>query len=272
MQQFFESKRQDQLGTAVLALLILLSVFFVFKTINEIREGSYLGRQYGYNSINIVGEGRAFAIPDTAMFSFSVRERASTVQASQDSVTKRMDAILAELKKAGVEEANIKTTNYSVYPRYEYQQGAAVRDGFPVPGREVLVGYEVYHTNEVKIKDTTKAGELLTTVGSLGATDVSGLSFTVEDEEAVKNEARAEAIEEAERNADILADQLDVKLVRLVSYYEEVPGGYYPMYDGAKGGTMMEMDAAQSNVAVAPDIAPGQNEIISRINLTYEIR
>jgi uncharacterized protein len=280
MQQYFTEERQNQIGTALLAFLAILAIFFVFKTLNEIKMGSYISRQYGYNSISVSGEGEVFAIPDTATFSFSVRERASTVEAAQDAVTKRMDAILAELEKAGVEEENIKTTNYSIYPHYEYREGggsspsvgapgAARPDiAFPAPGREVLVGYEVYHTNEVKIKDTAKAGELLSKVGTLGATDVSGLSFTVEDEDAAMDEARAKAIDDAERKAKVLAKELGVKLVRLVSYYDEVPGGPMPYY-GRESNTAFDM---AEEAAIAVPVTPGQSEIISRVNLTYEIR
>jgi uncharacterized protein YggE len=121
----------------------------------------------------------------------------------------------------------------------------------------------------VKVRDTAKAGELLSGVGSQGATEVSGLNFTFDDPDAVDAEARAEAIADAKTKAEELADQLGVRIVRVVSFNENksYPGVPSPLYrqEAAMGGA----DMAVSN---APEISVGQNKVTTNVSVTYEIR
>jgi uncharacterized protein YggE len=121
----------------------------------------------------------------------------------------------------------------------------------------------------VKVKDTTKAGELLSGVGTKGASQVSGLSFTVEDEDALKAQARDKAISSAKSKADELASQLGVQIVRVVGFNEN-SGGYPIMY--AKTAAMDSMGGARAEAAPAPAIPTGENKISSSVSVTYEIR
>jgi hypothetical protein len=187
--------------------------------------------------------------------------------------TQKINAITAYLKGAGVNEKDIKTIDYSVYPQYDYQNalcpqstsGAAI---YCPPGRQVLKGYEVRQTTQVKVRDTAKAGDLLTGVGGKGATEVSGLTFTFDDPNAMQDEARNKAITDAKKKADVLAKQLGVRLVRVVSFNEN---GNYPSpiyYDKA----VMTSGMGGAEPARAPEISVGQNKVTSNVSVTYEIR
>ena len=116
-------------------------------------------------------------------------------------------------------------------------------------------------------RSTKKAGELLSGIGSKGATNMSGLSFTVADQTALEAEARTKAIDDARAKAEELAKELGVSVVRVVGFNES---GGTPMYY-AKA---MSMDSASGEAAVAPsaEIAVGQNKITSNVSITYEIR
>ena len=179
-----------------------------------------------------------------------------------------MNDIIAYLKGAGVEEKDIKTTDYSVYPQYDYTQSVC-REGLCPPGRQVLRGFQVSQTLTIKVRDTEKAGELLAGVGSEGASQVSGLSFTIDDEDALQAEARNMAIEDARKKASELAKQLNVKLVRIVGFSEN-GGGYPAPYAYGRGG--VAMDASMETKAIAPELPVGENKIVSNISVTYEIR
>lgn len=267
----FEGSHGDKLRLAVLGAVVLLAVFLGVKTFGEVVSLRYVGAGLQpTNTINVSGYGEAVAVPDIATFTFSVVSEKSTVALAQDDVTAKANAITAYLEGAGVAERDIQTSNYSIYPQYDYQQSACSSNGICPPGRQVLRGYEVRQTTTIKVRDTAKAGDLLAGVGGKGATEVSGLNFTFDDPDQVQAEARDEAIADAKEKAEKLARSLGVRLVRVVSFSENGGGYPAPYYsrDMAYG-----MGGAESAVAVkAPEISVGENKVTSNVNVTYEIR
>lgn len=248
----------------LLALFLLAATLYAFQSMRFIGSGVSVS-----NTITVSGEGEVFAVPDIATFSVSIQERADTVDDAQETATEKANAIIAYLEEQGVDEKDIRTADYSAYPIYEYET-AVCRDGYCPPGRQVLDGYEVSQTLTVKARDTDKAGTLLSGVGSLGATQVSGLSFTIDDEDALNIEARGMAIDDARAKAAELAKQLNVRLVRVVGFSED---GYYPPMPyayGMGGDAVMAREASTGKAA--PEIPTGENKIISNVTITYEIR
>ena len=260
----------DIIVKAGAAALGMLAAFLLVMTIAEIKEFRFIGAGVpATNSISVSGMGEEFAVPDTGEFTVTIREEAETVAVAQEEATKKTNAIIDYLKSAAVEEKDIKTISYNVNPKYEYSNGVCTASYCP-PGKQELVGFEVYQTLSVKVRDTKKAGDLLSGVGSKGASEVSGLQFTIDDEEKIKADARAKAIADAEAKAEQLADQLGVKLVRIVGFYED--SGGYPMPYYARGGVAMDMASSESVKLSAPELPVGENKIVSNVNITYEIR
>lgn len=266
--------RERRVKGAVLLLLLVLSTFFLMKTIVEAKSYRFIGSgTTATNVISVSGTGEVFAVPDIAEFSFSVTEEHLSVATAQEAATKKMNAILDAIKKAGVDEKDIKTVGYNIYPRYEWETKAQICPAGaycpPTNGERVLKGYEVSQSVSVKVRDTAKAGELLSNVGSLGAQNVSGLTFTFDDMDKVQADARADAIEEARAKAKELAKSLGVRLVRVVNFQEGFGGpAYY------KGIEMMAVDG-RGDVAMsapAPEVPAGENKVTSTVTITYEIR
>ena len=197
-----------------------------------------------------------FAVADIAEFSFSVVEEKETVTEAQEIAAQRINSILDFLDKSEVKETDIKTVNYNVHPRYEF-----VRES----GERVLKGFEVSQNISVKVRDTEEAGTILSGIGERGASNVSGLNFTIDDEEDLKEEAREKAIEDARKKAKKLAKDLDVKLVRVVSFSESGP--ISPRFAFAEVATL---DAVGGGAV--PEIPVGENKITSNVSITYEIR
>jgi uncharacterized protein YggE len=270
MNEVFEGSTGLYLKRAGAAALVLLALFLALKSVSELRGMRYIGAGVpAVNTITVEGDGETVAIPDIGEFTFSVVEKASTVAAAQDSAAKKLNAAIAYLKGQGVDEKDVKTVNYSVGPVYEWQQTACAM-GTPCPGgKSVLTGYEVRQSVSVKVRDTKRAGELLTGVGSTGATELSGLTFTVDNDDELQASAREEAIGKAKEKAEVLASQLGVKLVRIVNFNENGGGYPTPMYsrDGYGMGGVMATESK-----VAPSIPTGENKITSHVTITYEIR
>lgn len=246
----------------------VLALFLLIGTISELKSMRFIGSGVtATNTITVTGDGEVFAVPDTATFSVTVQEEAKEVKDAQDTATKKGNDIIAYLKAQGIDEKDIQTTDYSVYPQYDYIQGVCTANGYCPPGRQTLRGFQVSQTLTVKVRDTKKAGDLLSGVGSLGATQVSGLSFTIDDQDGLEAQARDKAIAKAKAKADVLARSLGVSIVRVVGFSEN---GNYPIYYAK---TMaVGMGGADSAVAPSPEIPTGQNKITSNVNVTYEIK
>jgi uncharacterized protein YggE len=246
----------------VLITLGFLSLFLLISTIAK--WDSLSDNNMAFNTINVAGTGEVIVIPDVAVFSFTVTETSETVDTAQSLATSKINKALDALKAAGVEEKDLKTESYNIYPEYKWNQGICYMGSCP-DGREELVGYTVSQTTQVKVRDTKKAGEMLTLVGANGISNVSGLQFTLDDADSAKEEARSKAIADARVKAKKLAKDLGVDLGDVVSYYEDGPGGY-PMYDDA-----MYMSAKMESASMAPQLPAGENTVISNVTVTFEI-
>lgn len=254
--------------TMATAALGFLTVFLCIAAIGELKGLRYIGTGVAAtNTITVSGEGEVFAVPDTATFSITVMEEAKDVADAQEVATEKANAIIAYLKKEGVDEKDIRTADYSVYPQYDYLQ-AVCSGGYCPGGKQELRGFQVSQTLTVKVRDTKKAGDLLSGVGELGASSVSGLSFTIDDEDELNQEARGMAIADAREKAEELSRELGVRIVRVVGFSESDYGYPVPYAYGMGGDTAVRAESVKSS----PEIPVGENKIVSNVNVTYEIR
>lgn len=252
---------------------IIVSAFFTIKILTLVKEYKFIGSgTTATNVIQVAGLGEVFAVPDIAEVSFSVNKDAKTMAEAQKFVTDITTKATDYLKSQGVEEKDIKTQNYNGTPKYEWQTTASMpcivdRPCPPSGGKNVMVGYTVNETIIVKIRKADNAGTIVAGLGKLGITDISGPNFTIDNDEALKADARSKAIADAKIKANELAGELGVKLVRIVNFNENT-GGNYPM---PYAKTMM-MDSVGASVPEAANIPKGENKYTSNVTITYEIR
>lgn len=247
-----------QAALALLTLLfLLLSVLVVVKIRSEWKSYNFIGQSAEFpHTISISGEGKVTAIPDIATLTIGLMTERSTVAAAQQENTEKMNKIIADLKTQGIEDADIKTTNYNIYPNYDYN-----------PTGRVLRGYHVDQNVTIKIRDLKKVSTILEIAGQSGANNVSGINFTIDDPEAYRQEARLAAITQAREKAEKLAEAAGVTLGKVVSFSES-SGGYpepYPVYARSYA------DAAVGLGGAAPEIEVGSNEVVVNATVTFEI-
>jgi uncharacterized protein YggE len=264
MNDFLNNLQMTRLIKAATLVCVMLFLFLLVITLSAWK--SYGLSSPAYNTIEVSGYGETFAVPDIATFSFSVSQDANQVSDAQGQVTKKTDAILAAIKGLGVEEKDVQTSDYSVYPKYKYvSQICPAGAVCPGGGNQVPDGYTVSNTLTVKVRDTAKAGQALAVAGQNGASNISGLSFTVDDPSSTEAEARTKAITDARKKADTLAKSLGVRLGRVVSFTDSSGGEVRPFYATA------DM-AVGSSKSLPPTIQTGQNKITENVTVTYEIR
>ncbi len=238
----------------LLNILIAIVIFSVSVDIyNKIKVDSE-------NRITVSGTGKVYVKPDLALTSFSVITEAKTVAEALNQNTEQMNQIISSAKEQGVEDKDLKTTDFNIYPRYEWGEQSKIPI-YPI-GKRTLVGYEVRQSLQVKIRELTKIGEIIQAATDSGANQVGNLQFTVDDQDELKNQAREKAIEQAKEKAKELASQLGIKLVRITNFNESgmVPRVY-----------MLE-DSEAAMGGGTPEIEIGESKIEVTVTLTYEIR
>lgn len=262
-----------RIQSALALVLILLSAFLFAETIKSLKEYRYVGGGIApTNAITVSGEGEVFAIPDTAEFTFSITERADTSKEAQDMATQKANDAIKALVEQGIEEKDIKTVAYNLYPVYEWRDATTCLR-YPCEKTREQVGFELSQSIRVKVKDLDRAGEMLELVTGKGVSDVSGLDFTIADEDDLKQDARKKAIDEAKTKAEQLAQDLGVSLVRIVGFGES-DGGYYPMY--ARAEAMLDSSAPAYGLGGGDEssvsVPSGENRVVSNVTITYEIK
>ncbi len=246
----------------ITGLIVIISVFLVAlfcSTVIDIRDKI----QKSENTITVSDTGTIYTKPDLALAVASVITEATTVAETIQENAKKMNAVIAFIKSQGVEDKDLKTTNFNIYPRYEYRKEETEIYPYP-PGKRVLAGYEVSQSLQIKIRDMEKIGVIIQGATDAGANQVGDLQFTVDEEDALKAQARAEAINKAKAKAKELAGQLGIKLVRIINFSES---GAVPYFYSMKEAAPLGMGGGETL-----QIETGENKIEVTVSITYEIR
>lgn len=206
----------------------------------------------------VEGTGKAVATPDSAKVSFGIEESGSALNEVQKLSSQKSKTLVDSLKSQGVNEKDIKTTAYNIYPDYDYS-------GDRIPK---IIGYRVSISYEVIIKDIEKVNDILVLATQNGANLIGGVTFEVSPDEKEKllEEARKDAADEAKKKAESLAKAAGITLGKVLSISEFPTNGFpVPLLEKAgMGGT--------DTGAVVPEITPGETEISITVSISYEIR
>lgn len=208
---------------------------------------------------SVVGSGTVYAKADIANIEIGLKTgtKKTAAEATVES-TNKINKITSAITNLGVEEKDIKTSNYTLSPVYNWTNDK---------GQE-LVGYEVTQVLTLKIRDLSKIGDIIAKTTEQGANQVGNISFTIDDEFALKNQAREIAINKAKEKAVMIANQSGMKLGKVKSVVENTEPVISPIaYTNAK----VMLDSASNQVS-SPNIQTGQNEIKVDVTLVYEVK
>ena len=205
-------------------------------------------------AIDVSGSGTASAAPDVAVLTLGVEAEADSVGEARAQAAEAMDAMLAALKDGGVADEDIQTTRFSVQPRFDF-----------IEQRQVLRGFAVDNIVSVKIRSIDDTGELIDAALAAGGTlaRIESVRFTIDDPSSLEDEARQEAMAEARRKAETLAQAAGVNLGRPRSISET--GGQLP--DQFRG---FDEAFADAELAATP-IELGELEVRVSVQVVYEL-
>lgn len=260
METFLKDKK---ISISIFILLVVLSLFVVIKLVNEVKASSYIGRgNQPANTISVDGSGEVTAVSDIATLSLNISKDGSTAKEAQNLLNEQVTKTLEYLKGKNIEDKDIKSEYGGLSPKYSYEKCYT----YSCPTNPKIVGYTATQSITVKVREVDSANDIKTGLAELGITDMTGPTFSIDDEENYKNNARSQAIAEARTKAQALATDLGVKLGKVVSFYEN-ENGNYPSY-----AKTMSAGAMDSVAESAPVLPKGENKITSNVTVVYEIK
>ena len=240
----------------VLAIVVSILSFFLILLVYT----KFIGPiPFAVNNVNtnktdlfrVTGNGEAAAVPDIAKISIGVTESSKNVTDAQTKVNSKVKNITDALIGLGVEEKNIKTTNYSVSPDYSFNRF------------QEITGFTVNQNLEVK-SDIKEINQVIDASTANGANIAGGIEFILTDEKQLEleNKARKEAVEKAKIKARSLADAAGIKLGKVVDVTESTGQEPRPVF--------LEAKADQAEPDQTTNITPGENKVEVTITLTFD--
>ena len=198
--------------------------------------------------------GEARTTPDQASISLGVTTEASTAAEAMAQNRSRMNAVVAAVRAQGVEERDIQTSGLNLNPQYVHRENQTPR----------ITGYQATNQVTLNVRDLTKLGPVVDAVVRVGANQIHGISFGLQNTDAASDEARRMAVRNLQRKAEMYAQAAGYRIVRLVTLSES--GGYIP---GPR--PMMREAAMMASVGDATSVSPGQVQLRVDVTAVYEM-
>ena len=209
----------------------------------------------GRSGISVTGVGSVAVVPDVAVLSIGVEVTAETVGEARSDAARTMEAMGESLRGSGVDDGDIATRSFHIYPQYRYEEGKA----------PTIVGFTVSNQVTVKVRDIDRLSSTLDGAIAAGGdlVRVHDVSFGVDEPERFFEQAREEAVADARARAAHLAALAGVELGDPVVITESTGGAPAPFAPAA---------FAESDLARATPLAPGEEEVTIAVSVTYAIR
>jgi uncharacterized protein YggE len=207
--------------------------------------------------ISVVGSGIVLADPNVARITFGSEVFDASLSNAQAEASRRMDAVVTKLKADGIPDTDIRTTSFNINPQYDQRDQSQPA---------VLRGYTVQNQVEVKTTNVGGLGALIDDAVGVGATRVFGIRFEASNMEALKNQARDQAMQNARAKAEQLAKDSGITLGRPISIEESDTGGVTPVARQA------DSSLAAAPAAVSTPIQPGQLQVSTNVRVIFSIQ
>lgn len=205
--------------------------------------------------LDIVAEGRVTRVPDVARINAGVVTQAPSATQALQGNAQRIARVVAALRRAGVAERDIQTSQITLNPDYRYREGQP----------PLLTGYQASNSVSLRFRDIANAGRILDALVAEGANQINGPSLEIDRPEAALDEARAAAIRTARARAELYARATGKRVGRLLSISE---GGGFRPEPIIVTGTRVQSVSAQD---VGTKLQPGEQDVTVQIQVSYEL-
>lgn len=205
----------------------------------------------GPSRLTVMGEGQSRIAPDMATIQLGVTTQADSAAQAMDQNNTRQMAVIEALKAAGIDDTQIQTTGLNLNPLIQYGENQA----------PMVTGYQATNTVSVRVTDLPRLGEVLDAIVGAGANEFNGITFTREESDNAQDEARRDAVTDARRKAELLAEAAGVELGPILTLRDVQASGGGPR-------PMMRMEEAMAN---STPIQPGEVEMAALVEIDFAL-
>lgn len=210
------------------------------------------------NTIEVYGLSNIKATPDTAEITIGVRTEEKTAKEAQQKNAEKMEEVVKNIKDIGINDEDIKTQNYSIYPNYDWIERKNSSN------ERVITGYTVNNSVVITMKDLDKVSKIIDSSVASGANTTRNIRFKIEDTDELYNEALKEAMQNAKSKASAIAESINVKIDKPSKVIENSYNNSTPVY---YENSMARMDMAKS---ASTPIEPGTQNIEGKVKVVFE--
>jgi uncharacterized protein YggE len=214
------------------------------------------------NGITVSGSGTAQLPPDQAHITGNVETQADTANNALSENSTTVQAVLAAVRAAGVPDANISTTNVSVYPIFSSPNAPSSNQPAPPP---TIIGYRATNGIDVKVTDLSQVGGLIQTMVNAGVNDFSGVQYGLQNPEQIRQMALQAAISDAQTSAQTAAAALGVHLGGILNF-TTVSSSAPPV-----PAPRAAFAVASAPAAPPPPVIPGPQTADATVTVTFAI-
>jgi uncharacterized protein YggE len=143
--------------------------------------------------------------PEFAAVRSGVIIRAETAEEAVRENSQMMSGVFSTLRRAGIAERDMQTTDLSVRPVYSN------RTYENEPERRIIA-YEARNTVTARVRDLGDVGEIIDAMVTAGANNIESVRFGAEDTEAAMDEARRMAVARLIEKSELFADAAGLEL------------------------------------------------------------
>ena len=219
---------------------------------------SAAGKKTDAGEVTVSASGSVKLTPDKASITFGVSTQEKTADAAQKKNSEDVDRVISVLTGRGIEEKSIRTSNYNMYPQYDYSG----------TGEQKIIGYIVSTSLTIQDQDISEVGKLISDCVAAGINNVDNISFLCSGYDDAYSEALTRAVEAARKKAEVLAGAAEKTLgdpVVITEGYQNTSARY------AKSANIA-LDAVAESAAMGPALMPGETEITANVTVSYEMK
>lgn len=213
--------------------------------------------------LTLSADGRVTRAPDLATFSAGVVSQGKTASEALSANAADMTRVIAALKRAGIADRDIQTSNLSLNPVYQPQR--SLPDGTIDPPQPRIIGYQANNLVTVRQRKLGEFGKVIDTLVSAGANQVNGPNFEVDQPDAALDEARSAAMAKARARAELYARAAGLRVGRILSISEN--GGWSPPQP-----VMYRMAAMEAAPPPAPPVQAGELQLTITVSVQFELQ
>lgn len=230
-----------------LSIIVVLVAMLLVGTMNLTQEAA-AETSGTENIVSVSGIGTMTVKPDIAYINVGVETQDKDASVAQKENATKMSAVMAALKKAGIDEKDIKTVQYSIYDRYDYVEN----------GTDVKY-YTVTNMVQVTVKDIDKVGDVIDAAAGAGSNQVSNIQFGISNEDEVYQEALKLAMSSAKSKA-----------TAIMGTFGKTPGTPVRVSESSYYGGVVRMEySAMADAKMSTPVSTGELTITANVSVDY---